>query len=407
MEITTASSSPPSTPQHQHAQQREDGQGEAVAPQPPDPPQGGQVEEPEDGADHDRGQGGLREVAEQRQQRHRGQHGQRRHQQRHQLGVGAGAVVGGRLAGPAAGDEALEQAGEDVGDADGPQLAVGLDVVTVLVGHGLGHGGALGVADDGDRDRPRQQPHQLVPAHPGDGRQRDGPVDRPDDLDPTGGQVGRGHQRDPAHDHQQGRGHAGGDPLEAEQHGQAAQPDRGRPEVHVAEPARHVAGLGEEVALAGRHPEQLGQLADDDGQPQAEHEADLDPGGDEARHEPHPEQAEGDQDDPDQHGQEGREVGVAGGVAQGDRGHDRRRDGRRGRGRADDQLPAGAEQAVAEQPGEGGEQPGLGRQPGDLGVGDRLRHHQRPGGEGGDDVPPQPGTPVVPQPADRRHRPPR
>lgn len=196
---------------------------------------------------------------------------------------------------------------------------------------------------------------------------------------------------------------AAGDPLEAEQHGQAAQPDRDRPEVHVAEPARQVAGLGEEVALAGGHPEQLGQLADDDGQPQPEHEADLDPGGDEARHEPHPEQAEGDQDDPDQHGQEGREVGVAGGVAKGDRGHDRRRDGRRGRGRADDQLPAGAEQAVAEQPGEGGEQPGLGRQPGDLGVGDRLRHHQRPGGQGGDDVPAQPGPPVVPQPVERRH----
>ena len=37
----------------------------------------------------------------------------------------------------------------------------------------------------------------------------------------------------------------------------------------------------------------------------AEHEADLDPGGDEARHEAHLQLAERDQDDPDQHGQGG------------------------------------------------------------------------------------------------------
>ena len=98
------------------------------------------------------------------------------------------------------------------------------------------------------------------------------------------------------------------------------------------------------------------------------------------------------------------EVGEAVRVAEGDRGHDRRRDGRRRGGGADDQLAAGAEQGVAEQPGEGGEQPGLGRQPGDLGIGDRLGDHQGPGGEGGDDVRTQPGAPVVPQPADRRHR---
>jgi hypothetical protein len=287
------------------------------------------------------------------------------------------------------------------------QLTVGLDVVAVLGAHGLGHGGALGVADDGHGDRPRQQPEQVVPAHRRDGRQGDAAVDRADDLDPAGAQVEQRHQGDPGHDHGQGGGHGGRDPLQAEQDGQAAQPDGGRPAVGVAEVAQQVGGLAEEGAVAGGHAKQLGQLADDDGQPETEHEADLDPGGDEARHEPHPQQAERDQDDPDQHGQGGRGGGVALGVAEGDRGHDRRRDGRRRGGRADDQLPAGAEQAVAEQPGEGGEQPGLGRQPGDLGVGDRLRHHQRPGGEGGDDVPPQPGTPVVPQPADRRHRPPR
>ena len=94
------------------------------------------------------------------------------------------------------------------------------------------------------------------------------------------------------------------------------------------------------------------------------------------RDEAHPQQAEHDQHGPDEHGQGGREVGEAVRVAGGDRGRDRRRDGHRRGGGADDQLAAGAEQGVAEQPGEGGEQPGLGRQPGDLGVGDRLGDHQ-------------------------------
>jgi hypothetical protein len=89
----------------------------------------------------------------------------------------------------------------------------------------------------------------------------------------VGGQVAEGDHGDPADDHEQGRGDA----------------------------------------------EQLRELADDDGQAQAEHEADLDPGGDEARHEAHPQQAEPDQDDPDQQGQGGRGDGVALRVAEGDR----------------------------------------------------------------------------------------
>jgi hypothetical protein len=76
----------------------------------------------------------------------------------------------------------------------------------------------------------------------------------------------------------------------------------------------------------------------------------------------------------------------------------RRRDGRRGRGGADHQLPRAAEQGVAEQPGEGGEQPGLRRQLGDLGVGDRLGHDQCPGGQGGHHVAAQPGPLVVAEP---------
>jgi hypothetical protein len=187
--------------QHQDAEQCEQGQGEAVAPQPPDPPQGGQVEEPDDGADHDRAKGGLGQVPEQGQQGHRGQHGRPGHQQRHQLGVGAGAVVGGRLAGPA-GDEALEQAGQDVGDAGGGQLPVRLDAVAVLVGQGLAHGGGLGVADDGDRQRARQQRQQLVPPDVGERRGGHGALDPADDGPAVVGQAAQGDHDDAGHHHQ-------------------------------------------------------------------------------------------------------------------------------------------------------------------------------------------------------------
>jgi len=84
----------------EHGGQRHQGDDEALVAQAPDPGHGGQVEEPEHGADHDRRKGRLGQVPEQRQQGDGGDHGQAGHQQRDQLGLGPGAVVGGRLAAP-------------------------------------------------------------------------------------------------------------------------------------------------------------------------------------------------------------------------------------------------------------------------------------------------------------------
>jgi len=299
---------------------------------------------------------------------------------------------------PAAGDEALEQAGEDVGPADGKQLAVGPDGVAVLVGQGLGHGGALGVADHGDGQGAGQQGDQVVPADRRDDEPGRGALDPADDLDPVAGQPEQGDHGDAGQDHGQGRRQGGGQAPGREQHGQAAQPDRRRPGVGVVQPGQQVAELGEEVAVALGHAQQLGDLADDDGQPQPEHEPGLDPGRDEAGHKPHVEQPEQGQHQPDEDGQGGRQGPEAGHVAGG---HGRDQGGGDGGGRggrADDQLARGPEQGVAEQPGEGGEQAGLRGQVGDLGVGDRLGHDQGPGGQGGHHVAPQPGPPVVGQP---------
>jgi hypothetical protein len=117
---------------------------------------------------------------------------------------------------------------------------------------------------------------------------------------------------------------------------------------------------GEEVAPALGDAQQGRHLPDDDRQPKAEHESGLHGRGDEAGHEPDVQDAEHHQHDADQDGQGRRQVAEAGRVAQGDGRHQRRRDGRRGRGGADDQLPRAAEQPVAQQPAEGANRPACG-----------------------------------------------
>ena len=86
-----------------------------------------------------------------------------------------------------------------------------------------------------------------------------------------------GHQRDPTPEREHAR--------------EARQTDREGQPVGVAEVGDEVAELAKEVALAFGDTEQLGQLADDDGQRQADDEALQHRLGDERREEPQPSQA--------------------------------------------------------------------------------------------------------------------
>jgi hypothetical protein len=126
--------------------------------------------------------------------------------------------------------------------------------------------------------------------------------------------------------------------LGREQHGQAAEPDGRRPQVGVVQAGEQVAELGEEVAVTLGDAQQLGHLADDDGQPEPEHEPGLDTGRDEAGHEPHVEQAEQGQHHPDEDGQHGRQGPEPGHVAGGHGGDQGGGNGRGRGGGADDQL---------------------------------------------------------------------
>ena len=114
-------------------------------------------------------------VDEQRRQRHHGQpRNQRREEQQEQdqrdggdeaghLGLAARRIVDGG-AGLAAGDrEALEQPGEHVSDAERGEFLVGVDFVAVLGGERARQQDALGVGQQGNADRRRQQGVDVPP----------------------------------------------------------------------------------------------------------------------------------------------------------------------------------------------------------------------------------------------------
>ena len=200
-------------------------------------------------------------------------------------------------------------------------------------------------------------------------------------------------------------GQARREPAQREQGGDAAEADGDRRRVRLRQLPEQVGEHREEVAFARLDAGDLRQLADGDGEPEAEQEAGRHRLGDEvddgaARSAP----AAASTPAADE-GERGRQRREAHGVAvreRADRGGGER--GRRGRG-AHDQRARGAQERVAQERARRGDQPGLGRQARDLRVGDHLRRDDAPHHQPGDQVAPQPGAVVAAQPRrDDAHR---
>jgi hypothetical protein len=140
-----------------------------------------------------------------------------------------------------------------------------------------------------------------------------------------------GHQR---------RGYYRRDPAQHQHHGQRAQADHDRQPLRLAQVTDQVPELAEEVTFPLAHPQELRDLADDDGQRQADDES-LEHGlGDEVRHESQPQQPCGQRQQPGGEGQRHRQRREHAGFARGDV-SDRGRRQRRGRGhRPDNQVAA-------------------------------------------------------------------
>ena len=147
------------------------------------------------------------------------------------------------------------------------------------------------------------------------------------------------------------------------------------------------------VALRFGHPEELVELSHGDKNRQAGHEAVHHRFGQELGDEAQPRDPGRQKDQPGDQ-DEGRRVGLIGfriGSGGSGRRHQRRRHRRgeqrgRGRGGLHHQMARRAEYRVDEQGGQQRIEAGLRRQAGDARIGHRLRHHQSPQRQTGDDV---------------------
>ena len=171
-------------------------------------------------------------------------------------------------------------------------------------------------------------------------------------------------------------------------------PTSERPAVGVAEVGDDSPQLLEEVALLLLDAEQLGHLADDDRQGEADDEPLEHRLGDEVGEEPEAQQSGAERQHPGHQGEHAGErqhlVGPAGREV-GDR---RRRQRGGGRHRADDEVAGAAEGGVEDQRRRRGVEADDRRHAGDRRVGERLGDEHRPHGEPGDEVAAEP-RPVV------------
>ncbi len=168
------------------------------------------------------------------------------------------------------------------------------------------------------------------------------------------------------------------EPRQHEQDEQTGDADGQRRRVGLVETGDERPNLVDEVVGVGREAEQLGKLADDDGDAETVHVADLDLLGEQVGDEAELAEPEPDLDEADEErhhpgeGDDGRRV--AAGHERHDGGEDERRDRRVG---PQDQHTRGTEDGVGYEAGDGRVQAGDGRQAGQLGVGHALGHEDR------------------------------
>jgi hypothetical protein len=198
-------------------------------------------------------------------------------------------------------------------------------------------------------------------------------------------------------------------PLQHQDQHDPGDPDRSRggDRIAVGQALDEPGQLAGEAVGVDLEPEQLGQLADQDGQRQAVHVADHRRLGDQVGDEPEPGHRPQHQDAAGHEREHRRQRDGARRVAAGaGQRQDRRGDHRPERGvRAQHQDPRRAEHRVAEQAQDGGVQAGDRRQPRQLGVRHALRHEQGAEHDPGHDVLGQPLPPEGDQPAQQsEHR---
>ena len=271
------------------------------------------------------------------------------------------------------------------------QLLVGVDVVARARRIRLGRPQTLGEPDEHDPDGGTGETEVLVQVDPArESQLRQAGRDRSHDLDTLVVEVEHRDDENAEGDGDEGTGDQWQVPPEPEHEEQRQDPHEERRPVRPAEGGDQSPELLEEVAGGAVDAEQLGQLAHDDGQREADDEALEDRFGDEPREEAQPQQAGDERDHSGDDGQRRGEGDVVAAAGVGDR-----RDGRRresgGRGhRTDDEVPRGPEHRVEHEGRRRRIQADDRGRARDGGVCERLRHEDRPDGRPRHEVVAQP-----------------
>ena len=358
--------------------------------------EGSDVDELDHRRDHDGGEGRLGQVLEQRGQEQQGHDREDGDGEPGQLRSSTGRTVDGGLGEAAVDDHAAGQPGADVRGAESDQLPVRIDLVVLSSGVRLGRAEAFGEADEHDARGRRERSEVVVEIERvGQAQRRKAAVDLADDGHPFVGEVERLDGQDAEEDDDERGGDRRRQPAETEQDDQRRETDGEGLPLGVAEVGDDVPHLLEEVVALSFDAEELGDLADDDRQREADDEPLQHRLGDEVGEEAEPRQPGDEREESRGEGEQRREGGeILIRPAGGQVGHRRRRQRGGRRHRPDDEMPAAAERRVEDQRGRGGVQADDRRDAGDRGVGQRLGHQHRPDGQPGDDVAAQP-APVV------------
>jgi hypothetical protein len=317
----------PEHSQDRDAEERRHRQHELRAPPSAQAPRAGDVDEAQDGDDHDRCQTRGRHVvdepgADDEEDEQDGRAGEPR-----ELAAGAD-VLGDRGARAARGErEPLEQAGRDVRDAQDSQLLVLVDVLAQAGGVAAREDARVGERDEGDPDRGGHEGLEVVERHRRHVEAGQARGDVADDGQVVG-EAQDGDQRGPRDDRDEDAGDLRRDLPQAEDQHERPRAEGERRRVCLVEPRDEVADRRDEALAVDREPEQLRQLIDDDGHGDAHQVAEAHGRRQQLGHEAEARQTTGEHDRPHEEGEHPGERDPLRLVARGRQRDDRRSDER-------------------------------------------------------------------------------
>ena len=219
----------------------------------------------------------------------------------------------------------------------------------------------------------------------------------------VGLQAEQAHAGDPDGHRDQRRRRSREEALESDQQDDHDDPDSQGRQRRVGNGLNDGQQIVEERALGEMDAQQLRDLVQHDDEPDPRLEADQHRFGDEVGDEAQPQERSQHEDGSHQQRQrrrsahQGRRIAIRGDLAE----LGRRQDGER-RGGAHAERPRRPEHCVDHHRHQRRVEPHLHRQPGDRGVGHRLRNHDRGRDQAGDQVPPQPLLLITEQPIQYR-----